>query len=95
MLINRMVRMCAKERVKETKRKTMMKLLMELTRLSSVWKVQVEGSSGQRKPRYSLELIDPEHDITYAFFSSLLTICANRVNDVALFEKLALINGLY
>jgi hypothetical protein len=87
--------MCAKERVKETKRKTMMKLLMELTRLSSVWKVQVEGSSGQRKPRYSLELIDPEHDITYAFFSSLLTICANRVNDVALFEKLALINGLY
>lgn len=95
MPINRMVRMCVKERVKESKRKKVMISLMELTRLSSVWKVQVEGSSGQRKPRYSLELIDPEHNITYAFFSSLLTICANRVNDVALLGKLALINELY
>lgn len=69
-----MARMCVKERVKEKKRKKVMISSMELTRLSTVLRVQVEGSSGQRKPRLSLGLIDPKHDTTYAFFSSFLTI---------------------
>ena len=46
-------------------------------------------NSRKSETGFILELIDPEYDITYTFFSPFLAIQTNGMDNIALFENLA------
>ena len=66
-----------------------MMLSKELIRPSISLKVRVTENSRKSETGFILELIDPEYDTTYTFFSPFLAVQTNGMDNIALFENLA------